>query len=82
MLLNNKWKRPIYFSQTVPESGYYGLQDYFQLEGLAYRLIPIKTKNTSGSVGRIDTDILYQNMQFRRILHEDYIKPHYNNVHM
>lgn len=62
MLLSNNWERPIYFSQTVPESGYYGLQDYFQLEGLAYRLIPIKTKNTSGSIGRIDTDILYQNM--------------------
>ena len=62
ILLTNNWERPIYFSQTVPESGYYGLQDYFQLEGLAYRLIPIKTKNTNGSVGRIDTDILYQNI--------------------
>ncbi len=62
MLLTNNWERPIYFSQTVPESGYYGLQDYFQLEGLAYRLIPIKTKNEMGRLGRIDTDILYQNM--------------------
>ena len=62
ILLSNNWKRPIYFSQTVPESGYYGLQNYFQLEGLAYRLIPIKTTNTTGRVGRVDTDILYQNM--------------------
>ena len=62
MLLTNNWMRPIYFSQTVPESGYYGLQNYFQLEGLAYRLVPIKTKNREGRVGRIDSDILYHNM--------------------
>lgn len=62
ILLSNNWERPIYFSQTVPKSGYYGLQNYFQLEGLAYRLVPIKTKDASSSLGRIDTDILYQNM--------------------
>ncbi len=62
MLLTNNWERPIYFSQTVPESGYYGLKDYFQLEGLAYRLVPIKTKGTASNTGRIDTDILYQNI--------------------
>ncbi len=62
MLLTNNWERPIYFSQTVPKSGYYGLQDYFQLEGLAYRLIPIKTKDTASNLGRIDSDILFKNM--------------------
>jgi hypothetical protein len=62
MLLTNNWERPIYFSQTVPESGYYGLQDYFQLEGLAYRLLPIKTANTTSNLGRIDSDILFENM--------------------
>ncbi|WP_372640862.1 protein O-mannosyl-transferase family [Ancylomarina sp.] len=62
MLLTNNWKRPIYFSQTVPKSGYYGLQDYFQLEGLAYRLVPIKTADTASNLGRIDSDILFENM--------------------
>jgi len=62
MLLSNNWERPVYFSQTVPQSGYYGLQDYFQLEGLAYRLAPVKTKDSMSSLGRIDTDILYRNM--------------------
>ncbi|MDE5423505.1 DUF2723 domain-containing protein [Ancylomarina sp. DW003] len=62
ILLTNNWKRPVYFSQTVPKSGYYGLQDYFQLEGLAYRLIPVKTKGENGSVGRVDSDILFKNM--------------------
>jgi len=62
MLLTNNWERPIYFSQTVPKSGYYGLQDYFQLEGLAYRLTPIKSEDGQSHLGRIDSDILYKNM--------------------
>ena len=62
MLLTNNWERPIYFSQTVPKSGYYGLQDYFQLEGLAYRLLPIKSASTASNIGRIDSDILFDNM--------------------
>ena len=40
-----------------------GLEEYFQLEGLAYRLVPIKSENKSWlDYGRIDTDILYDNM--------------------
>jgi hypothetical protein len=40
-----------------------GLEEYFQLEGLAYRLVPVKGVNKSWfEYGRIDTDILYENM--------------------
>ena len=40
-----------------------GLEEYFQLEGLAYRLVPIKSENKSWlKYGRIDTDILYNNL--------------------
>ena len=40
-----------------------GLEDYFQLEGLAYRLVPIKSANKSWlDYGRVDADILYDNM--------------------
>jgi hypothetical protein len=38
------------------------IRDYFQCEGFAYRLVPIKTKYDMQSVGRIDTDQLYDNM--------------------
>jgi hypothetical protein len=59
IIANNNWERPIYFAATG-HSGTLGLEDYMQLDGLAYRLVPISTK-TSASVekGRIDTDILY-----------------------
>ena len=40
-----------------------GLENYFQLEGLAYRLVPIKSENKSWlEYGRVDTEILYDNI--------------------
>ena len=43
LLGTNKWKRPIYFSTTVPSSQYKGLEKFFIQEGLAYRVAPVKT---------------------------------------
>jgi len=62
LLATNNWERPIYFAVTVGDDSYIGLQDYFQLEGLAYRLVPIKTTSRGQDYGRIDTDIMYNNM--------------------
>lgn len=39
----NGWDRPIYFSSTLAKSSYLNLEEYFQQEGLAYRLLPVKT---------------------------------------
>jgi hypothetical protein len=62
ILAHNDWKRPIYFV-TGYHNDALGLEEYFQLEGLAYRLVPIKSENKSWlEYGRIDTDILYENM--------------------
>ena len=62
MIANNNWKRPIYWAITVGRDKYLNLQDYFQAEGFAYRLVPIKTPATSGQVGRIRTDVMYNNI--------------------
>jgi hypothetical protein len=62
ILAHNDWKRPIYFV-TGYHNDALGLEEYFQLEGLAYRLVPIKSENKSWvQYGRIDPDILYGNM--------------------
>ena len=62
ILAHNNWERPIYFV-TGYHNDALGLEEYFQLEGLAYRLVPIKSQNKSWlEYGRIDTDILYENM--------------------
>lgn len=63
ILANNNWERPIYYASTTGPEAYFGLEEYFQLEGLAYRLVPIKTSNRGGyATGRINTDILYDNL--------------------
>ena len=56
ILAHNNWERPIYFATSMGSEGYLGLEEYFQLEGFAYRLVPIRTP---GRGGRIDSDILY-----------------------
>ena len=62
ILAHNDWERPVYFV-TGYHNDAFGLEEYFQLEGLAYRLVPIKSPNKSWvDYGRIDTDILYDNM--------------------
>jgi MFS family permease len=62
ILAHNNWERPIYFV-TGYHNDALGLEEYFQLEGLAYRLVPIKSQNKNWlDYGRINTDILYQNM--------------------
>jgi len=62
ILANNDWDRPIYFVTGQTEDAL-GLEEYFQLEGLAYRLVPVKGVNKSWfEYGRIDTEILYDNL--------------------
>jgi hypothetical protein len=58
----NNWKRPVYYVSSNNE-GTVGLDQYLQLEGFAYRLVPIKTGFTSMlDCGRVKTDILYNNL--------------------
>ena len=62
ILAHNNWERPVYFV-TGYHNDAMGLEEYFQLEGLAYRLVPIKSQNKSWvDYGRIDTEILYDNI--------------------
>jgi len=61
ILANNDWKRPIYFSGgSFDKAEYIWMKDYLQLDGLAYKLVPIKTQNRSAfEMGRIDSDLMY-----------------------
>jgi hypothetical protein len=64
MIAHNNWERPLYFAITVGRDKYLNLQDYFQLEGFAYRLVPIKTETSDGglNVGRVDSKAMYENV--------------------
>ncbi|WP_455170442.1 glycosyltransferase family 117 protein [Aegicerativicinus sediminis] len=64
IIANNNWERPIYFSGgAFGDEDYIWMKDYLQLEGLCYKLVPIRTpidKNNPFEMGRIDSDIMYE----------------------
>jgi len=62
ILAANDWKRPIYFAITTGNASYIGLTDYFQMDGLAYRLVPYKSKSFDGQTGEVDTEVMYDNI--------------------
>ncbi len=61
IIANNDWKRPLYFSGgSFDKAEYIWMKDYLQLDGLAYKLVPIKTQNRSPfEMGRIDSELMY-----------------------
>jgi hypothetical protein len=63
ILANNDWTRPIYFTGGSYEaSEYIWMKEYLQLDGLVYKLVPIKTPlslNNPYLMGRIDSDLMY-----------------------
>jgi hypothetical protein len=62
ILTNNHWERPIYFA-SLGHEGTLGLEDFMQLEGFAYRLVPIKSQSIGRyEAGRIESDLLYENL--------------------
>lgn len=64
LILSNNWERPIYFAVTTGSEAYMGLEPYFQLEGLAYRLTPIfhTDYDRDNMAGGVASDIMYDNI--------------------
>jgi len=66
VMAGNNWERPFYYSVTVPPSSYIGLEDFFILEGMAYRISPVSINQTiQGETGMVDTQEMYENMMNR-----------------
>lgn len=63
IVANNNWQRPIYFTGgAFGDDDYIWLKDYLQLNGMVYKLVPIKTPVSRANpydMGRIDTDFMY-----------------------
>ena len=63
VLANNDWKRPIYFTGgSFGDDDYLWMKDYLQLDGLVYKLVPVKTpidKENPYDMGDIDSDKMY-----------------------
>ena len=64
IIAENNWERPIYFSGgAFGDDDYIWMKDYLQLDGFAYKLVPIKTPiadNNPFDMGRIDSEKMFQ----------------------
>ena len=62
ILANFNWERPIYFAITVGRDNFMGIENYFQLEGLAYRLVPYETRSFDGQTGTVEVEKMYERL--------------------
>lgn len=63
ILANNNWKQILCFTGGAnADEEYLWLKSYLKLEGLVYKLVPIKTVNTGGilNLGSVDTECNYR----------------------
>jgi len=67
LLAHNDWNRSVYFASSVGSENYVNLENYFQLEGFGYQIVPIRAgrqQNRFGmsEYGRVDADKMYNNV--------------------
>lgn len=62
LLATNDWKRPIYIGTTVNGDSYQNLENYFQQEGMMYRIVPVESGQNKYDIGKVDTKLMYDNV--------------------
>ena len=67
IVANNDWKRPIYFTGgSFGDDDYIWMKDYLQLDGMCYKLVPIKTpvdRANPFDMGRVDSELMYEKVK-------------------
>ncbi len=65
ILANNIFDRPVYFAVTCRPDKFQGFNDYMELEGLALKIVPIKSQSDGSygviGSGRVDVETFYDN---------------------
>jgi len=64
IIANNNWQRPVYFTGgSFGDDDYLWMKDYLQLDGMVYKLVPVKNPVADApsplDMGQIDTDKMY-----------------------
>ncbi len=65
IIANNNWDRPVYFTGgSITDEDFLWMKDYLQLNGLVYKLVPVKAKRMYDGhplyIGSIDTEKMYK----------------------
>ena len=59
ILMNNFAHRPVYFALTVDPESMIGIENYLRLDGLVYKVVPIKSADP---MSYVDPAVLYRNL--------------------
>ena len=64
IIANNNWERPIYFTGgSFGDDDYLWMKDFLQLDGMVYKLVPVRTALDKApsplDMGQIDSDKMY-----------------------
>jgi hypothetical protein len=62
LMATNNWERPVYYAITVSEDNYLNLDSHFQMEGLAYRVVPYASEGDMFGRGGMNTNAMFENM--------------------
>jgi hypothetical protein len=61
IITSNNWKRPIYFTSPTD----LGINDYLRMDGLTYRLVPLKKEESNDPMGaekNVNVPVMYNNL--------------------
>jgi hypothetical protein len=83
IIKTNNWKRAVYFSATVTEDNYVGLDDYLVQEGMAKRLVPYKETGLPSQI-RVNPEKMWANFmvtpsEYSKTPQEGYFFNGFNN---
>ncbi len=65
VIANNNWQRPVYFTGgSFGDDDYLWMKDFLQLDGMVYKLVPVKTPIAKAAspldMGQIDSEKMYK----------------------
>ena len=68
IIRNNNWERPVYFAgRTADDADFAWMKDYLQVQGMAYKLVPVKTPLPEGGsmmdMGYVDSEKSYDSVK-------------------
>lgn len=75
ILRTNQWIRPVYFAITVSQDGQLNMQEYFRLEGKAFRVVP---REHDASYGIVDPRIHGERLKSFRFRETDNEKAYFD----